>query len=414
MTVKPDSAKNEGAHLRAQELISAYVDDDLTQSEKERFESHLAECEQCCRDVEILRQTVEWLGQMPVQPLPRSFMIPESEARGTGFAFDWLFPYLRAGAVAAACVLVFVLSADLFQATLSTGRLAQAPMHMGKSIEATAAPAAATTLRSVATPTVATAEVAVSDLPSGKPGTPQEETQTQPDSADLMDSYAPPGEEGAGEAVSLGALVDDRDGEALGQEETVPEPARPFAENESVLEEFEVVTEPDAELAVGTLLREEALDLLSADISPPPVEIPEKSVDEVRSAAPRSPDLTSIPIDVAPPAAPPPSAMSEEAPVDEMRHAFPAAPTLAAASVYTVPGSGVMSTTAPAGEIVWAQPTPPAMPTPPARARQEVVAARQEVPYWLLWRVAELSLLLIVLVCAAGAWVIGRRRSGEE
>jgi anti-sigma factor RsiW len=50
------------------ELLSSYVDDDVTALERMRVESHLAQCEQCRADLEGLRRVVRRAGTLDDRP----------------------------------------------------------------------------------------------------------------------------------------------------------------------------------------------------------------------------------------------------------------------------------------------------------------------------------------------------------
>ena len=115
------------SHRWAQENLSAYVDSELAESDVQRIEAHLSGCGACSDDLQTLRHTVELLRQLPERPIPRSFTIPERQRQPTGFWLDSLFPYFRAGAVAAAALLLAVISADLFQGAFTFSRVSMAP-----------------------------------------------------------------------------------------------------------------------------------------------------------------------------------------------------------------------------------------------------------------------------------------------
>ena len=67
-----------GRHGRLQELLSAYVDGQVSASEASRVQEHLAACAECRRELEALRATVSLLRSLPqVQP-SRSFALAEA------------------------------------------------------------------------------------------------------------------------------------------------------------------------------------------------------------------------------------------------------------------------------------------------------------------------------------------------
>ena len=67
-----------GRHGRLRELLSAYVDGQVSASEASRVQEHLAACAECRRELEALRATVSLLRSLPqVQP-SRSFALAEA------------------------------------------------------------------------------------------------------------------------------------------------------------------------------------------------------------------------------------------------------------------------------------------------------------------------------------------------
>ncbi len=96
-------------HDQVAELLSAYIDGEVTAAEQELVEAHLATCDVCGRDLATLRQTVALLGQLPQVAVPRPFTLRESDVqplrpvRSTWWHSGWL-----RGAVAAVAVLLCV------------------------------------------------------------------------------------------------------------------------------------------------------------------------------------------------------------------------------------------------------------------------------------------------------------------
>ena len=66
-------------HAKLQELLSSYIDDQVTPGERRRVERHLAECADCRAELESLRLTVSLLRDLPEIQSSRSFAIPESQ-----------------------------------------------------------------------------------------------------------------------------------------------------------------------------------------------------------------------------------------------------------------------------------------------------------------------------------------------
>lgn len=74
---------NELQHAAMAELLSAYIDGNVSPDERALLESHLAECPRCARDLETLRRTVAWVGSLPTMTVPRSFALrPEDVGSG--------------------------------------------------------------------------------------------------------------------------------------------------------------------------------------------------------------------------------------------------------------------------------------------------------------------------------------------
>ena len=51
-------------------LMTAYLDDELTASDRSRLEAHLAECPHCSEYLAQLRATIDALGHVEVEHLP--------------------------------------------------------------------------------------------------------------------------------------------------------------------------------------------------------------------------------------------------------------------------------------------------------------------------------------------------------
>ncbi len=98
-------------HDQVAELLSAYIDGEVTSDERGLVEAHLASCEACDRDLATLRQTVVLLRQMPQVVAPRPFTLRESDVQSLGLAPRparpawWQSGWLRGAAAAAAMLL---------------------------------------------------------------------------------------------------------------------------------------------------------------------------------------------------------------------------------------------------------------------------------------------------------------------
>jgi hypothetical protein len=133
--------KFKAGHRRIREMLSLYIDGELSSGDRARFEEHLAECDDCTWELETLRQTVDLMGQLPKVPVPRAFTIYETpRPRPSGlFQARWVYTYLKGATALAAVLLILVLAGDaLFQFQRMTTSFAPAKEF--------AAPAAAPTV----------------------------------------------------------------------------------------------------------------------------------------------------------------------------------------------------------------------------------------------------------------------------
>ncbi len=100
-------------HIRAEELISAYLDHRVTAEEKRFFEQHLATCADCRAQLEATRSMIAALRVMPVVKAPRSFVLPrEMGKQPKRPVFNW-YPALRLATVVAAMAFAILFASDL-------------------------------------------------------------------------------------------------------------------------------------------------------------------------------------------------------------------------------------------------------------------------------------------------------------
>ncbi len=104
-----------GRHRRLRDLLSAYVDGEVAESDRRRVEAHLESCDACRTELEELRATVSLLRRMPELAVPRSFALtPEhAVAQRPVMPGGWT---LRLAASGAALILVGLIAADLLGA----------------------------------------------------------------------------------------------------------------------------------------------------------------------------------------------------------------------------------------------------------------------------------------------------------
>jgi hypothetical protein len=102
--------ENGRIHNQAADLLSAYIDDEVTADERALVETHLATCTACAQGLATLRQTVALLGQLPQVVAPRPFTLRESDVRPAQRPARpawWRLPWAQ-GLVAAAAMLLCV------------------------------------------------------------------------------------------------------------------------------------------------------------------------------------------------------------------------------------------------------------------------------------------------------------------
>jgi anti-sigma factor RsiW len=101
-------------HGYVEERLSAYLDGELTQREKGIVERHLATCQDCRWNLDTLRQTVQWVQELPSVPVPRVFTIPVSAQPARAPRRRWGVPLLQGATALVALMLVFVVAGDFF------------------------------------------------------------------------------------------------------------------------------------------------------------------------------------------------------------------------------------------------------------------------------------------------------------
>jgi hypothetical protein len=99
------------------EILSAYIDGEVTGEESADVERHVARCQQCSAELASLRWTVELLHEVPALPVPRSFVVravdvaPEPGPRRLTIP-GWLVNGLQWATVATATVALLVFAFD--------------------------------------------------------------------------------------------------------------------------------------------------------------------------------------------------------------------------------------------------------------------------------------------------------------
>ena len=75
------------AHLNCRELVelvTAYLEGDLSSGERKRFDAHLSACDGCTMYVEQMRRTIELAGTLRLEDVSR-----EAEEALLGAFRDW-------------------------------------------------------------------------------------------------------------------------------------------------------------------------------------------------------------------------------------------------------------------------------------------------------------------------------------
>ncbi len=396
-------AKN---HRWTQEHLSAYVDNSLPEPEKKRLEAHLSTCDACSRDLQTLRQTVEWLRRLPEQPIPRSFVIPERERRPSGFGLGQMFPYFSAGAVAAAVLLLLVVSVDLFQGTFSAGQLALAPAMENRSFDQSITvpsggreePAAAESL--AAAPQSPTAP-AVLPLLSATPGYGDEADHSAAEDALQLQRTA---------TRSAPEIERDTDELLAGDEEAVPFAAESFAPESVSGAPLQAAPPPAPEQPAGKGDEAATPPSLAASAALPsemekasaPVQ-PGGTAPLAEGSATAS-DLADTSVTAAPPvpAVPAVTLLQDSGAAHETPTA-PAPPAARAARLATVVAEETAPVAVPAQTSAHLQTTTgPTLATPQAtesaRTRPDSAAPGRPVT----WRAIEILLLAILIICGSG------------
>jgi len=147
-------------HIRAEDLISAYLDQQVTAEEKQFFELHVAACADCRAQLEATRSLVVALKAMPAVKAPRSFVLPREMAKQPKRSIFAWYPTLRLATALAAIAFMVLFAGDVLlsrsgsgSAALSVPMAAPAPQLE----QATAMQAPAATVVAAAAPTEAPA-----------------------------------------------------------------------------------------------------------------------------------------------------------------------------------------------------------------------------------------------------------------
>ncbi len=172
----------QGAHVNA-DLLSSYLDDQVTPEERAYIERHVSTCMSCQLELQSLRQTVAILQALPRVPVPRAFTLSEVQvgrgARATRPS-PWFGGLARVAGVLAAVAVIAVSVALLRQSALApAAQVARAPLPAAAPSAALEAPAAPTAV--AAAPAAPAASGApVEESPSAAPQAKQAPSQPSP------------------------------------------------------------------------------------------------------------------------------------------------------------------------------------------------------------------------------------------
>ena len=130
-------------HRFAQENLSAYFDGELSERGTRRVERHLEQCAQCRQDLADLEWTIQLTAQLPMEPLPRSFVLPQSVQPVQTRHRRWslAFSTLRGATAAVALLLALFVAGDtaLRMASMPMASavpdMAPRPMLLEKAVE---------------------------------------------------------------------------------------------------------------------------------------------------------------------------------------------------------------------------------------------------------------------------------------
>jgi hypothetical protein len=119
MTMLRLFTRQERKREQRDELLSTYLDDQLSSRERERLEARLATDPTLQAELEALRRTVSLVRDLPPVPIPRNFILPQTAAERPQPAplsrprRAWAAPLLTAATVVVSLLFVVILAGDL-------------------------------------------------------------------------------------------------------------------------------------------------------------------------------------------------------------------------------------------------------------------------------------------------------------
>lgn len=150
-------------HTQAVDLISAYLDKQVTAQEQQFLEQHLSACAECRAQLEMTRSMLTALRAMPAMKAPRSFVLPREMARPPKRSILSWYPALRLATAVAVVAFIVVFAGDILTSRpgsvvpLSVPASAPAPRAMAEVTEPTESAAAQDAAQSTTMPAAASA-----------------------------------------------------------------------------------------------------------------------------------------------------------------------------------------------------------------------------------------------------------------
>ena len=129
-----------GRHERLRTLLSSYIDGQVSPAEARQVEAHLSTCDECRRELQGLRATVDLLRTLPELEVSRAFTLASPPAGVAAVG-----AYLRATGLAtsiAALLLVALFLGDSFDILAQSGQVEMALLEEPSELVSAAAVAA--------------------------------------------------------------------------------------------------------------------------------------------------------------------------------------------------------------------------------------------------------------------------------
>ncbi len=115
-------------HQYYEERLSAFLDGELSPQERSAVERHVATCQDCQWNLETLRQTVQWMRELPTVAVPRAFTVrvPTQPARAP--RRRWTVPVLQGATALVAVLLLFAVAGDYLLTGYLPGSVSETDM----------------------------------------------------------------------------------------------------------------------------------------------------------------------------------------------------------------------------------------------------------------------------------------------